>query len=112
MWIDADGVAHSVALPDPSHLMSPTFQTALDALLATDREAVVLILEQEETRLFEQDLAALRDPEKEDVFEGLTPPVSLLDGQVSDSEDVRAALERMDWRWRLDVISALDDYID
>lgn len=112
MWIDADGVAHSVALPDPSDVMSSTFHDDLEALLATDREAVVRIVEKEETRLFEQDLTTLRDPEKEAAFEGLAPPGSLLDGHLSASEDVRAVIERIDWRWRLDAICALDDYID
>lgn len=112
VWIDADGVAHSVAVPDPSDLMSSTFQSALDALLVTDREAVVLTLEQVETRLFAQDLTALADPEKEAVFEGLAPPGLLLDGHVSTPGDVRAVVECVEWRWRLDVICALDDYID
>ena len=112
MWIDADGVAHSVALPDPSDLMSSVFKASLDALLSKDRAAVSLILEQEEERIFEQDLTKLADPEKESAFEGLTPPGSLLDCPVSVPEDVRTAVERIDWRWRLDVICALDDYVE
>ncbi len=112
MWIDAHGVAHSVALPDPTELMTVAFKQSLDAVASEERAAVLLILEEEEARVFGQDLSGLSDPEKESVFEGLTPPVLILDGHMNAPQDIRTAVESVDWRWRLDVICALDDYIE
>jgi hypothetical protein len=112
MWIDADGVAHSVALPDPSDLMSVEFRTGLDDLLTRESTAVSQIVEDEEDRFFDEDLTTLADVEKESAFEGLAPPRSVLDGHVGAPDDVRTAIANADWRWRLDVICALDDYIE
>jgi len=112
MWIDSDGVAHSVALPDPSDLMSAEFRRGLDALVSTESAAVSQVVEGEEARFFDQDLRTLADVEKDSAFEGLAPPRSLLDGFVSTPDDVRTAIASTDWRWRLDVICALDDYIE
>ena len=112
MWIDVDGVAHSVALPDPSDLMSAEFQAGLEALLSKESAAVSQIVVDEEDRFLDQDLTTLADPEKESAFEGLAPPRSLLKGQLSTPDDVRNAIADTDWRWRLDVICALDDYIE
>lgn len=112
MWVDVDGVAHTVALPDPTGLMTTDFELSLDALLAVDRAAVLRIVEQEEDRFFEEDLLGLADPAKESVFERQTPPMALLAGPVNTSEALRSAVRQVEWRWRLDAISAISHYVD
>ncbi|WP_210652162.1 hypothetical protein [Nocardioides sp. SYSU D00065] len=112
MWIDEQGVAHTVALPEPTDVMSDEFRASLDAILAADREALLLILERAEESVFEEDLAALADPEKRAVFEALTPPTALLDTALDSPEALAATIEDTDLRWRLDVVLALGDYID
>jgi hypothetical protein len=112
MWIDVDGVAHTVALPDPTELMTTDFELSLDALVAVDRPAVLRIVEQEEEDFFEEDLLGLADPEKESVFERQTPPVSLLAEPVNTPEALRNAVRQVEWRWRLDAISAISHYVD
>jgi hypothetical protein len=51
-------------------------------------------------------------PAVEAQFVGLPPPRKILRGSVEDMADLMAALERVDQRWRLDAILALQDYID
>lgn len=41
MWVDAEGVSHTVALPDPAELMSDAFRLCLDRL-AGERTKEVL----------------------------------------------------------------------
>lgn len=111
MWIDARGVAHTVALPNPVDVMSQQFKASFDVLLSVDREAVFDVLERAEERMFDEDISILADPEKESAFERQTPPRPLLDGEVRSADEVNAAVGRTDWRWRLDVVCALIDYI-
>jgi hypothetical protein len=92
--------------------MSPEFKASFDLLLLADRDGVDAMLGRAEERIYEEDLSNLADPEREAVFEGLTPPRQLLDGAVQTANDVDAAVARTDWRWRLDVICALIDYVD
>jgi hypothetical protein len=93
-------------------VMSPEFKASFDLLLLADRDGVDAMLGRAEERIYEEDLSNLADPEREAVFEGLTPPRQLLDGAVQTANDVDAAVARTDWRWRLDVICALIDYVD
>jgi hypothetical protein len=112
MWIDAEGVAHTVALPNPVDVMSPEFRASFDLLLANDPDGVDAVLGRAEELFFEEDLPALPDPEKESAFEALAPPTPLIEQVVRTADDVSAAVERADWRWRLDLICALIDYVD
>jgi hypothetical protein len=43
---------------------------------------------------------------------GAAPPSDLLQGRLSRASDVGFAIERTDLRWRLDVIMALEDYLN
>lgn len=61
MWIDADGVALSVALPGPSDPMSVEFRTGLDAVLSTESPAVSQIVEDKEA-LGERSRPSTADP--------------------------------------------------
>lgn len=111
VWIDGDGVSHSIALPHPTDLMTDEFRTSLDVLRAQARPAVMQVVDDELDRFFDQDLTALSEPEGVSAFEGQAPPMHLLDGQLRAPEDVRAAIANIDLRWRIDVIEALADYV-
>jgi len=41
MWMDAEGVTHTVALPDPPTAMSPETLASLDAMSAEERTRVL-----------------------------------------------------------------------
>jgi hypothetical protein len=45
-----DGVMHTVALPDPTRVMSDGFRASLDILVAGDRAALCVNLERAETQ--------------------------------------------------------------
>ncbi|NPD05998.1 hypothetical protein HN031_15050 [Nocardioides sp. zg-1308] len=108
MWVDSNGVLHTVGLPDPADVMTGEFRRGVDALLAAERERLSDMVDEVQTRLLEMDWSHLRS--ECDVES--TPPPNLLHGAVQTSDDVSDAIERVQERWRLDVALALEDYID
>ena len=110
MWVDDDGVAHTVALPKPKQLMTKSFRGSLEPVVQSDPESVEAALETAEEQMFEVKPAAAV-PAVEARFEGLPPPRKILRGSVEDVADLLATLERVDPRWKLDAILALQDYI-
>ena len=112
MWIDKDGVSHTVALPEPAELMSDDFRSGLDVLLMTQREQVEQVVEAAQMQIFEQDLLNAFPTNGEHAFEGMPPPNHLLVGEPLTVNDLASALGRTDLRWRLDAALAIEDYID
>lgn len=112
MWIDEDGVAHTVAIPEPADLMSDDFRRDLDSLVAGRRSEVEHVLEAAQTGIFEQDLPAVVGLDGDIEFEGTPAPPELLIGELVTVHDLASALERTDLRWRLDAVLAIEDYID
>jgi hypothetical protein len=78
--------------------------------VATNREDVEGALEQAQARLFGLDLSSLGPSDLESAFEGVSPPPGLLTGSVGSSDELVHALDRIDLRWRLDAVMAVDDY--
>lgn len=111
MWVDEHGVAHTVAVPEPKGLMTKSFRSSLDAVVRTDFTGVEDALTTAEEELFETEPAAV-DPSVEARFEGQAPPRKILRGSFRHVPDVLLAIERVDHRWRLDAILALEDYIE
>lgn len=109
MWVDGQGVLHSVALPDPTDVMTGDFLRGLDALLAAERERLSDIVEDAQMRLLAMDWSRVGSSES-DVE--LAPPRDLLNGAVRTPDDVSDAIGRVPERWRLDAVLALGDYID
>jgi hypothetical protein len=109
VWIDGDGVAHTVALPDPTRVMSEDFHESLDALAARDRPALRLVVKRAEVRAYEADWSDLRGSE---IHVRAAAPVGPLRGRVVSPDDLAHAIDRVVPRWRLDTILALDDYLD
>ena len=109
MWIDQDGVAHTVALPRPTWVMSAEFRVALDGLLASHRPELERLVEDVEARTVE---ALPRVSDDEAAWEGVAAPRALLRRRAASVRDVRLELERVVPRWRLDAVLALGDYVD
>ena len=109
MWIDDDGVTHTVALPDPTWVMSKDFRESLDGLVAGGREALRLVVERAEARANEADWSDLRGSE---IHVRAAAPVGLLHGRVMNPDDLAQAIDQVVPRWQLDAILALDDYLD
>lgn len=96
MWLDSDGGIHTVALPDPTDVMSEGFRASLDVLVETNRASVEDLLERAEELLLEEDLGALGTDE---AFVGQSPPQALLDGSVSTEAELEQALQGVNLRW-------------
>jgi hypothetical protein len=111
MWIDDQGVAHTVALPDPTELMSDEFRRSLDKLIDQRADGVSDLLSAEEDAFYVARMNGVPIDAGERDFEGLAPPQALLDDPVSSLDDLRARILAVDARWRLDVVVALDDYL-
>jgi hypothetical protein len=110
MWIDRDGVLHTVALPDPSEVMSEEFLRDLDHLLRDRADEVSELIALEEERLYRELLERPSMSPDDKSFRGLAPPVRLMRSSLITVEDLRTSIQAVPWRWRLDVLTALDDY--
>jgi hypothetical protein len=109
MWVTADGVAHTVALPSPSELLTERALVAFENLRkGLGDEPLEELLEDEESAIFEDTLTQDTDGR----FVGLTPPRAILDGDLSTADLLVATVRAVDQRWRLDVVLALQDLID
>lgn len=111
MWIDRRGVCHTVALPDPTLLMSDVFRSSLDRLLAEAPEAVAETVEIEEDRFFEEHLSATNGVPDDEGYVEAIPPERLMADAVATVGDLQLVIQGIDRRWRLDAVTALDDYI-
>ena len=111
MWIDDDGRCHTVALSDPTILMSDVFRQSLDALLARGRQGVEEAIEDEWVRFFEEGVELSVRGSHESEFVGLVPPADLMVEPFGDVADLRQLIAEIDPRWRLDALAALDDYV-
>jgi len=112
MWFDDDGTCHTVALPDPTELMTASFRSTLDQLLISQPESVSDALAVEEGRFFEEQTVVEVSTSDEPDFVGVAPPMDLLAGTVRTVAELRAGVQRIDRRWRLDALMALDDYVE
>ena len=108
MWVDESGVAHTVALPDPTDVMADDFRADLDFVALTDLDALQKVIAQAEEQVYEAGWFELSTSKE---YVGARPPIALLRGRVLSASDVAGAIEQTDLRWRLDVIMALDDYL-
>jgi hypothetical protein len=109
VWIDDENVAHTVALPDPTVVMTDEFRTSLDTIADGNRAALQGIVESAEMRAYASDWSDMNGAE---THASVAPPGDLLKGRIVRPEDLASAIEQVDLRWRLDVIMALDDYME
>jgi hypothetical protein len=109
VWIDDDGVLRTVALPDPTDVMTDEFRVGIDSLTGVHRDALRELVEGALMRVYETDWSQLP---RSGEYVGAAPPAGLLHGEVAAPEDVVRAIDAVESQWRLDAITALDDYID
>ena len=109
VWIDGDGVLHTVALPDPTIVMTDEFRMSLDSVAASHGAQLRGIVEDAQTSVYERDWSGL--VMSQDLV-AAAPPLDLLRGEVTDPRDVADDINRVRPEWRLDALMALDDYID
>jgi hypothetical protein len=112
MWVDEEGVAHTVALPKPQQLMTTSFRRARDELLHSHRTRLDELLAEAEDALLTEGALAPDEPEVRAHFEGRPPPVKVLRGEPETPEDLAEAIGQVEARWRLDAVLALQDYVD
>ena len=112
MWLDDHGVCHTVALPDPTELMSGHFRKSLDELLARGIDEVAELVEAEEIRFYEQKAERFPSQFDETHFVGVVPPEPLLVEPMRTVQDLRRLIREIDDRWRLDALVAVTDYVD
>lgn len=111
MWVDADGVGHTVALPDPASAMSPETVASLDALSEDERERVLKALDD---YYWNDYIAGSRS---EMIAAGLAPegvplPDGFLGGVIKSANDALAAVKATEAAWRIDVLEAIRDYLE
>jgi hypothetical protein len=111
MWVDDQGVCHTVALPDPRELMSDVFRHSLDQLMVRDQEDLDEVIEIEQMRFFEEREGLLLWDSEEAEFVRAAPPLALLAEPVGTVDHLRQLIRGIDDRWRLDALLALDDYL-
>ncbi len=111
MWVDAEGVCHTVAVPDPTELMSDDFRESLDHLIGEQAEEVSDVISEQEDLFYREHLATMQTDARERRFEGMAPPSELLGSAIATLDELRRCILAVDRRWRLDAIVALDDYL-
>jgi hypothetical protein len=109
VWIDDDGHLHTVALPDPTDVMTEDFQAGLDLVIGTHRDELRALVQLAEERVAKSDWSELDSSENQ---AGEPPPTNLLRGAVTTPADVARAVDDVNLRWRLDTIMALGDYVE
>jgi hypothetical protein len=111
IWVSEDGVAHTVSLAKPQQLMTKKFRRALDQLHSMLPVQVERVLDEAEDSLFSDGDAIPDEPDVFAHYEGRPPPVKILRGHLTSPENLAASLDRVERRWRLDAVMALQDYI-
>lgn len=111
MWVDVEGVCHTVALPEPAELMSLEFRASLDRLIDAQAEEVSDVLSSLEDEFYAEQLERPSAHVDEQSFVGTPPPAGLLRDAVASVDELVARILEVDRRWRLDVLVALDDYL-
>lgn len=112
MWVDDRGVFHTVALPEPTDLMALDFRDSFAVLVANDVAAVEAVVTDEADRFYKEARGYLLGTNVEFDYCELIPPRDLVRGNVHDLSHLRRQIREVEWRWRLDVLTAIEDYVD
>lgn len=111
MWLDSEGVTHTVALPDPSSAMSPETVASLDSLSIDERSRVLDLLDD---YYWNDYIAASRtDMIKSPLApEGAALPDGFLKGRAESAEQALAIVRATEPAWRIDVLEVIQDYLE
>lgn len=111
MWKDAEGVGHTVALPDPSTAMAAQTLAGLEGLSLEERAAALDALDDfywNEYAARHPNYFATSDPGPV----GVPLPDGYIDTEVQSAEDVMNAVRNTEPAWRIDVLEAFQDYFE
>ncbi len=113
MWRTEDGRVHTAALPDPTELFTSGALAALRAFFdGEDAGAVEELLESVHEDAIDASVEPPFNADEEEAFVAETPLVDLFSAQIGTEAELRAALSALDWRWRLDIVTAMGDLTD
>jgi hypothetical protein len=109
MWLTADRIIHTVALPNPEEVLGPVAARCWAELIArTPAESLADRLESHEEEIYDLELSADSDSE----FFEATPPVGVFDVEFTSLDELNDAIRAVETRWRIDVVAALTDLND
>lgn len=108
MWMDSDGVTHSVALSDPSTAMGPETVASLNALSDDERSRVLKALDNYESdeAVWREIMASALGPEGEPL------PHGFLTQTIRNADEALAVVNSAEPAWRIDVLLAIQDYLE
>lgn len=109
MWLDPDGVAHTVAVPDWSEVVALRVVGRGGEL---DAAALLAVLDALEERTYAEIAVIPYDGARERAFVGQVPAHRVLRLPDGDPAALVAQLGSVDLRWRLDHLTALRDLLD
>ena len=112
MWISEDGRINTVALPEPTDIMTTDFATASRVVWSQSKRRArrKWIDELEESSL--ADAISHQPSTDEPIFSGMTPPRELLSGSPESLADIANAVRAVERRWQVDATMALIDHLD
>ena len=111
MWLDSEGVTHTVALPDPSAAMSTETVASLKALSEDERARVLDALDD----YYWNDYIAFSPSDTITLAlapEGAPLPDGFLSGTIKSAEDALTMVDSTEPAWRIDVLEAIQDYLE
>lgn len=109
MWVTKDGRTNTVALPDPSHVLSDVaFETWNELIENVSHTELDQMLSERFDEYLEQ---YPHPPDPDDGFVGVAPPAALVDADLSTTVQLNEVLDAVDPRWYLDVVHALRDLL-
>ena len=109
MWLDPDGVAHTVAVPDWSEVVALRVVGRGGEL---DAAALLAVLDALEERTYAEIAAIPYDGARECAFVGQVPAHRVFRLPDGDPAALVAQLGSVDLRWRLEHLMALRDLLD
>lgn len=111
MWRTDDGVVHTVAVADPEMLFTEAALESLRALV-TDPDGSVLDVEPIVLTTIDESARLPYDDDSERPFVAASPEPGIFATVVRTEQALVQSLAALDWRWRLDVVLALQDLAD
>lgn len=109
MWLTADRVIHTVALPNPEEVLGPIAARCWAELIATTpAESLSARLESRAEEIYDLELSADTDSE----FFEAAPPIGVFDVEFTSLDEFNDAIRAIETRWRIDVVGALMDLND
>jgi hypothetical protein len=113
MWRTPDGRVNTVAMPDASLLFTAQALSSVETVLAAmDAEMVDRLVEELQDEAISASETIPVDADIEMRFRDEAPPHRLFTAIVSDEQELRRAVAALDWRWQLDLATAIEDITD